>query len=162
MTRELIHTEKKAGFTIAFYACEEFMNPADALLGDEVCRQIGDGELYWFMAEVTASKDGIELGTDYLGGCCYASRQEFISGSGYYPDMVDRATSEAKDAIARLQPATGEMKASLGDLLTAFNRLFATNRFNDALVYAFGDDGKAIDRAIRQREQARTALANAT
>jgi hypothetical protein len=87
MTRELIHTEKKAGFRIAFYACEEFLNPADDL-GVEECRRIDNGELCWFMAEVTASKDGIELGTDYLGGCCYASPQEFISGSGYYPGMV--------------------------------------------------------------------------
>jgi hypothetical protein len=161
MHRDLIHTDTKDGFRIAYYACEESLSPGDALLDAEACRQIDDGTFCWFMAEVTASKNGIELGTDYLGGCCYESPHEFISHSGYYPDMVDRAITEAKEVIARLHPATAELKDSLGNLLAAINRLFATNRFNDALVYAFGNDDDAVNKAIQQRKNARAALANA-
>lgn len=106
--RDLIHTEKKDGFSIAFYACQEFLTPSDALLDDETCRQIDAGQLSWFMAEVTASRDGIELGTDYLGGCCWASPEEFITTPGYYANMVENAIAEANKAIARLHPAAAE------------------------------------------------------
>ncbi len=102
MHRDLIHTETKDGFSVAFYACEELLTPGEALLDDEVCMRIENGELCWFMAEVTASRLGIELGTDYLGGCCYASLEEFVTASDYYPGMVSRAIAEAINIIARL------------------------------------------------------------
>jgi hypothetical protein len=55
----------------------------------------------YFIAKVTASKHGIELGTDYLGGCCYDRISEFLNDP-YFSDMVDNVITEAKETIKKL------------------------------------------------------------
>jgi hypothetical protein len=44
----------------------------------------------WFSAEVSLHLGGKELGTEYLGCCCYESAEEFWSvyASDYFADMV--------------------------------------------------------------------------
>lgn len=111
MYRELINTETHEGFEIRFYAREEYANPQDCF--DEsieaefgTFEKIADGRLAWFCAEVTASKNGIELASDYLGACCYESVQDFVRESdGYYEDMRERVIEEARAAIQSLAEA---------------------------------------------------------
>ncbi len=108
MYEELINTEEQDGFEIKFYACEELDDPkghfasGDDDLDAKLYQQIYDGDVAWFCAKVTASKNDIELATDYLGACCYASAKDFITESGYYDDMVQTVIEQAREAIAKL------------------------------------------------------------
>jgi hypothetical protein len=104
---ELIHEEQSAGFTIRFYVAPEDTHPRDLFDPtvediDQLCRDIDSGRFCWFIAKVTASKNGIELAADYLGGNLYDSVQDFISDTDYYADMRDRVITEAKQAIQEL------------------------------------------------------------
>ena len=102
---ETIHTEYREGFTITLSFAPETDNPRDHFDGgceqddDEIFRKIENGIYLWFVARVEASKAGVVLGTDYLGGCCYSGAKEFMAQDGYFPDMVQSAISEAKKTI---------------------------------------------------------------
>jgi hypothetical protein len=103
---ETIHTEKAAGFDIVFSVTYEDHEPDWDFENEEdkqdLLRRINQGDLVWFVARVQAFKNGIELGTDYLGGCCYDSYMQFVEEGGYYRDMVENAISEARATIAKL------------------------------------------------------------
>jgi hypothetical protein len=101
-----IYTSTAAGFDIVFSVTHEdseldwdFENEEDK---QNTLRRINNGDLVWFVARVQAFKNGIELGTDYLGGCCYDSYMQFVEEGGYYADMVQNAVSEARETIAKL------------------------------------------------------------
>jgi hypothetical protein len=103
---ETIHTEKAAGFDVVFSVTHEHVEP-DWEFEDEADRQdtldrIDRGDLVYFVARVEAFKNGVLLGTDYLGGCCYDSHMQFVEASDYYADMVENAVSEARQTIAKL------------------------------------------------------------
>jgi hypothetical protein len=99
----LIHTEERDGFTISFHAMPEDMDPAEDFTDDqETIDAINSGEFVWFMARVQASKEGIVLGTDYLGACCYKSYMQFVENNDYYADMVKNAIGEARETLAKL------------------------------------------------------------
>ena len=102
---ETIKTETVDGFDITFSVAPEDMAPdwdfETDEERDELFRKIDNGTLLWFVAKVTASKNGIELASDYLGGCCYESTDEFIADA-YYFDMVQNVITEARDAIVKL------------------------------------------------------------
>ena len=104
---ELIHTEQYKGFDISFYATPEHMHPRDSFDDsitdiDELCDKIDNGDYVWFTAKVTASKNGIELASDYLGGCLYESFMQFVSYEDYYADMRSTVIFEANKAIQML------------------------------------------------------------
>lgn len=65
---------------------------------DEMCRKIDAGYLDWFVARVQYFYDGVEMGSDYLGGCLYDNVNEaFRDGlDGYLEDMEFRAREEAQ------------------------------------------------------------------
>jgi hypothetical protein len=101
-----LHEETIDGFTIRLYALDEHMHPRDSFDDsccdiDDICDKIDRGVYEWFCAKVTASKVGIELADDYLGGCLYESFQEFINDA-YFDDMKTRVISEAKEKLAEL------------------------------------------------------------
>lgn len=102
---ETVHTENFAGFEIALSIAPEDMAPDWDFESEEdredTLRKIDNGTLLWFVARVTASRKGVALGTDYLGGCCYGSVQEFLQ-DGYYTDMIDAAVKEARETISEL------------------------------------------------------------
>jgi hypothetical protein len=104
---ELIHTEQYKGFDIKFYVTYEDMHPRD-LFDDtvedikELCQKIDDGEYVWFIAKVTASKHGIELADDYLGGCLYDNEMQFVNEGDYYADMRETVVKEATANIQLL------------------------------------------------------------
>ena len=71
----------------------------------ETLRRIESGDLVYFIARVEACKEGIALGTAYLGGCCYDSVEQFVGASDYYGDMVEEAVEEARARINRFTEA---------------------------------------------------------
>lgn len=108
MSCQLVNTEEKEGFTIRFYTYDEDTTPEDSFDFPKedmkkLLKDIENGDLVWFCAKVTASKANVELATDYLGGCCYKSVQEFMEEKdGYYSNMVDTVIDEARKTIAKL------------------------------------------------------------
>lgn len=52
----------------------------------------------WFVAKVTAWKDGIELAAEYLGCCCYTTVEEFYTKykDDCLADMIDEVVAQAK------------------------------------------------------------------
>lgn len=104
---ELIHTEQYKGFDINFYITYEDTHPRD-LFDDnewdiqEICRKIDNGTYVWFIAKVAASKNGIELAADYLGGNLYENAMQFVDEGYYYADMREIVVKEATTNIQLL------------------------------------------------------------
>lgn len=100
---QTIHTFTKDGFDIRFAVFPEMMHPNDAFDDDgETARAISAGDYEWFVAMVTASKNGVELAEEYLGACCYETFEAFMEPGGYFDDMVDTVIDVAKQTIADL------------------------------------------------------------
>lgn len=103
---ELRHTEEIEGFTIKLYTTPELEQPDWDFDSEEdkqeLLRKIDKGIYEWFGVKVTAEKNGIELASDYIGGCCYKSIEEFIKSGDYYEDMVNTVIREARETIASL------------------------------------------------------------
>lgn len=100
---QTISTFTQDGFDIRFSVFPELMHPNDCFDDDgETARAIDAGEYEWFVACVTASKNGIDLHDEYLGACCYASAADFTEEL-YFDDMVREAISMAKQNIDALQ-----------------------------------------------------------
>ena len=104
---EVVHTDEVEGYTIELAVAPEEDSPRDHFysgdgdIDEGICRAINAGDLQWFVARVTASLDGVVLGTDYLEACCYESVRDFLT-DGYYRDMVGQAITEAELTLARL------------------------------------------------------------
>lgn len=100
-----IHTEDRDGFKIDFYAVEDFQDVRGQFEDDdaaEIMAQLEAGDLVQFTAKITASKNGIELAAEYLGGCFYKDESDFVNNDCYYGDMVRTVIEEAKKAIIAL------------------------------------------------------------
>ena len=95
------HRETAAGFDIVLSVAPEDM-PPDWDVTEEELSKIENGTLAYFIARVEARKEGITLGTAYLGGCCYDSVAQFVEASDYYGGMVEEAVEEARTVIAKL------------------------------------------------------------
>jgi len=106
---EAIHNESVEGFDIELSVTPEdewpdwdFQSEEDKL---EVFRKIENGFYAWFVVKVTASKNGIELASDYLGGNLYDKASDFVADE-YYSDMVKIVIKEAKEVIQKLTEQT--------------------------------------------------------
>ena len=100
------HTEEFEGFTVTLELLPEDTLPQDQFAGDpeqdaEIFRLIESGFYLWFCAKVTASRNGIALATDYLGGCCYESADQFVAGA-YFEDMRRTVVDAARATITKL------------------------------------------------------------
>jgi hypothetical protein len=99
---------EKDGFDIYFEALPEDMPIVDTFSEPEdiakAIEKIDSGEWVYFCAKVSAYKEGIELGTDYLGACIYESEEAFYTEykDDYFADMVDQAIDEAKTTLEEL------------------------------------------------------------
>lgn len=60
----------------------------------EVKRNVANGKWEFFQVTVEARK-GAAVGRAYLGGCVYASPQDFLSG-GYWEQLKAEAVEEAR------------------------------------------------------------------
>lgn len=97
---EIAHSEIRDGFKIELALAPSDTAPSDTT--PETSRRIDNGDLLWFDARVTASRHGVVLGTDYLGGCSYDSVAEFVRDS-YYEDLVAEALGDARRMIEKLE-----------------------------------------------------------
>lgn len=62
---------------------------------DEMCRKIDNGTYEWFMLRVRVMVEGLELGSNYLGGCLYENPEEVLT-DGVAEDCIYEALREAK------------------------------------------------------------------
>ena len=105
---EIIHTEDTQGFHVVFSVTQEDSHPRDCFDYEEeemreLCEKIDSGVYSWFAARVEAYKNGVLLGSDFLGGCLYDTPMQFVtSDSDYYLNMVDNAINEAKNTLELL------------------------------------------------------------
>jgi hypothetical protein len=95
-------------------------DPADHFEFPEDIDAVRDGKVYWFDARVIVKKNGHTVGSDYLGGCSYASIEEFFASHRdrdpsnrntlalkatntvichYFPSMVAEAIADARRTI---------------------------------------------------------------
>ena len=103
MRYETIHTETRDGFDIVFSVAPEDTPPEDLFdTDDAIVAAIREGRFCWFIARVEAKKAGVTLATDYLGGCCYDTPDQFVTDGDHYGDMVDMVISEARAIVAKL------------------------------------------------------------
>ena len=93
------------GFNIFFEALEEHLGVEDMFSEPEDIKEINEKlnnyEFTMFCAKVTAEKEGIELGSDYLGACIYESEEDFYIKykDDYFADMVNTVVKEAKKEL---------------------------------------------------------------
>jgi hypothetical protein len=105
MTRyydELAQYERD-GFTIIVDKTYEDLNPRDSFDDcchdvDEICKDIDNGNLEWFMLRVRVLVEGLELGSAYLGGCLYEDPKEILT-DGTAEDFIAEAMTEAKSKV---------------------------------------------------------------
>jgi len=97
---DLIDTQDRGEFTIHTYMAPEDYAPD--IDDGETLQAINDGLLAWFQVKVVATKCGIELAEEYMGGCCYELGVDFISEGDYWSDMVDEAIRRAHGVILEL------------------------------------------------------------
>ena len=103
-TNDKTFVRKEKGFNIYFEALEDHISLSE-LLPDDTPEQLAEYERdnVIFCAKVTAERHGIELASEYLGGCIYESEEEFYSRKGcYFDDMVNIVTEEADKVIKEL------------------------------------------------------------
>jgi len=98
--------ESYNGFDIVASWTYEDLDPKD-LFDDtvddikEIYRKIDNGTYTWFVLRVQAFKEGIELGSSYLGGMLYDNVADCLT-DGTYSDFKDEAITEAKQNLAKL------------------------------------------------------------
>lgn len=83
---------------------------------DDIYAKINDGRLDWFMLRVRAFYDGVELGSDYVGGFLYENAEEVLK-DGVVDDMIWTAVKEAKtnarDLFVKLKGLCDQMELEL-------------------------------------------------
>lgn len=88
---EIVHSEVRRGYEVELAFAPEENAPdweIDSTAMEELTKDIESGKLLWFVARVRAKDQGRVLAEEYLGGCCYASVEDFLTPGGYYEDMV--------------------------------------------------------------------------
>ena len=124
---ETVWTFKTRNYTIALEILPEDLDPADSFEFPEDIKAVRNGNVEWFCACVSIyGPNGALLGRDYLGGCAYATVEEFYTSHRdrdpmnrncsvmraaqgdnvvichYFPEMVRIAIIEARNAIRSL------------------------------------------------------------
>ena len=97
-------TFERDGFTIIVDTTHEDIHPRDCFETDdvaEICRKIDDGTYEWFMLRVRVLVEGLELSSEYLGGCLYEDAREVLT-DGTAEDQIHSALTAAKKQVYRL------------------------------------------------------------
>jgi len=97
---------ERNGFDIIVDKSYEDLDPRDCF--DDECFDIKEmysdiecGNLDWFMLRVRVMVEGLELSSEYLGGCLYKDAREVLT-DGTAEDIIDQALSRAKQEVYRL------------------------------------------------------------
>jgi len=104
---------ERDGFTVIVDKTYEDMHPRDSFDDschdiDEICRDIDRGHLDWFMLRVRILVEGLELSSEYLGGCLYEDAREIFT-DGTAEDLIDQAMTDAKKQVYRLKQKFAEL-----------------------------------------------------
>ena len=97
-------TYQREGYEIIVDKSWEDLNPRDMFEtedADEICRKIDNGNLDWFMLRVRVLVEGLELDSEYLGGCCYEDAKEVLT-DGTAEDLIAQSLDNAKKQVYRL------------------------------------------------------------
>jgi len=99
-------TYQREGFEIIVDKSYEDLNPRDCF--DESCTDIEEiikdidrGHLEWFMLRVRVLVEGLELDSEYLGGCLYEDARECLT-DGTAEDLITQSMANAKQQVYRL------------------------------------------------------------
>jgi hypothetical protein len=97
---------ERNGYTIIVDKSYEDMHPSDSFDDSchdirEICRKIDNGTYDWFMLRVRVMVEGLELNSEYLGGCLYEDAREVLS-DGTAEDIIDQALTHAKQKVYML------------------------------------------------------------
>ena len=102
---ELAEYERE-GYTIIVDKSWEDMDPKDSF--DDECwnmkqmyADIESGKLDWFMLRVRVLVEGLELDSEYLGGCLYEDARECLT-DGTAEDLIAQSMANAKQQVYRL------------------------------------------------------------
>ena len=100
---ELAQYERN-GYTIIVDKTYEDIDPRGQFDTDdieEILKDIDRGHLEWFMLRVRVLVEGLELSSEYLGGCLYEDPREILT-DGTAEDIIDMALDHAKSQVYRL------------------------------------------------------------
>ena len=97
---------ERDGYEIIVDKTYEDMHPRDSFDDschdiDEICEDIDCGNLDWFMLRVRVLVEGLELASEYLGGCLYEDPKEILT-DGTAEDIINMALEHAKSQVYRL------------------------------------------------------------
>lgn len=95
---------EREGYDIIVDKSYEDLDPRDSFDTDdidEIIKDIDRGHLEWFMLRVRVLVEGLELSSEYLGGCLYEDPREILT-DGTAEDIIDQALATAKKQVYRL------------------------------------------------------------
>jgi hypothetical protein len=102
---------ERDGFTIIVDKTWEDLHPSQCFEEEdveEIVRKIDNGTYDWFMLRVRVLVEGLEMGSHYLGGCCYEDAREVLK-DGTAEDCIGEALAEAKKDVYRLKQKFAEL-----------------------------------------------------
>ena len=74
---------------------------------DEIVAKINDETYDWFLLRVRVLFNGHEVGSHYLGGCCYEDARDVLT-DGTAEDCIGEAMIEAERELYRLREMLNE------------------------------------------------------
>ena len=104
-------TYERDGFTVIVDKTYEDMHPRDCFDTDdidEICKDIDCGNMEWFMLRVRVLVEGLELASEYLGGCLYEDPREILS-DGTAEDIIYEAMTHVKPKVYALKQRFAEL-----------------------------------------------------
>ena len=108
MTRhyEELATYEREGYEIIVDKTWEDISVADCFDDTqfdiaEINHNIEHGNLDWFMLRVRVLVEGLELDSEYLGGCLYEDAREVLT-DGTAEDLIEQSLANAKQQVYRL------------------------------------------------------------
>jgi hypothetical protein len=108
---EELATYDRDGFEIIVDKTWEDMDPRglfeEADIGD-IVDKINDGTYDWFMLRVRVMVDEHEMGSHYLGGCCYEDARDCLI-DGTAEDIISEALQEAKREVFHMKQRFAEL-----------------------------------------------------
>jgi hypothetical protein len=83
-------------------ACYSGEEEYDQMVEDEILARLEQNDVWaWAMVRVSVEWEGLSS-TQYLGGCCYESEEDFRSNSGYFECMVREALDKLNNRLRKL------------------------------------------------------------
>jgi len=104
---------ERDGFTVIVDITSEDLNPYNCFDDSchdiaQICRDIEEGNLDWFMLRVRVMVDSLEMGSHYLGGCLYKDAREVLT-DGTAEDCIGEALHEAKREVYKYKQKFAEL-----------------------------------------------------